>query len=383
MQQFPLMPVQQLEQIIREFDGSSLQADLKQAQKMMKAMNRQKSQEAAGSAQVQMEKLLAQMQQFKTEFNQQAMAEVMGDFRSIIFKTLQLSQHQEKLSEEIRQTPRQSERLMDVAVNQQQLQQSLANLIEDLIALSGKTFGVSPGVGKGLGQASSAMNRAIREMEERNTTTAAQEARQATGAINQTALELINSMNNLQASGSASGFEEYLKQLQQMAGAQQGINDDTQLISLGQGDRQSGIRKLAVRQQQLRQSLEQLRDEIGKGSKQGGDLNGIARDMDEVIKDLQQNRVLRETLERQQRILTRLLDAQKSLRTQDFKKERISKTGEDLVRKSPQQLPGDLGEQRSLLQENLEKALKEGYTLENEELIRQYFELLSKEIERK
>jgi len=383
MQQFPLMPDQQLEQIIQEFDESSLRSDLKQAQKMMNAMNRQKSREAAGSAQAQMEKFLAQMQQFKTEFNQQAMAEVMGDFRSIIYKTLQLSQHQEKMSEEIRQTPRQSERLMDVAVNQQQLQQNLASLIEDLIALSGKTFGLSPRVSKGLGQASSAMNRAIQEMEDRNTTAAAQAARQATGAINQTALELINSMNNLQASGSASGFEEYLKQLQQMAGAQQGINDDTQLISLGQSGEQSGIRKLAVRQQQLRQSLEQLRDEIGKGSKQGGDLDGIAKDMDEVIKDLQQNRILRATLERQQRILTRLLDAQKSLRTQDFKKERISKTGEDLVRESPRQLPDDLGEKRSLLQENLEKALKEGYTLENEELIRQYFELLSKEVERK
>jgi hypothetical protein len=383
MQPFPLMPARQLEQIIREFDESSLRADLKQAQKMMNAMNRQKSQESASSAQAQMEQLLTQMQQLKTEFNQQAMAEVMGDFRGIIYKTLQLSQHQEKLSEEIQQTPRQSERLMDVAVNQQQLQQNLAGLIEDLIALSGKTFGMSPGIGKGLGQASSAMNRAIQEMEERDATTAAQAARQATGAINQTALELINSMNNLQASGSASGFEEYLKQLQQMAGAQQGINDDTQLLSVGQDGTQSGIRKLAVRQQQLRQSLEQLRDEIGNSSKSGGDLNGIAKDMDEVIKDLQQNRVLRETLERQQRILTRLLDAQKSLRTQDFKKERISKTGADANRESPQQLPGDLGEKRSLLQENLEKALKEGYTLENEELIRQYFELLSKEIERK
>lgn len=383
MQQFPLMPAQQLEQIIREFDESSLRSDLKQSQMMMKAMNRQKSRESANSAQAQLDKFLAQMQQFKAEFNQRAMAEVMGDFRGIIYKTLQLSQRQEKMSEEIQQTPRQSERLMDVAVSQQQLQQNLASLIEDLIALSGKTFGLSPGIGKGLGQASSAMNRAIQEMEERNTATAVQSARQATGAINQTALELINSMNHLQASGSASGFEEYLKQLQQMAGAQQGINEDTQLISLGQSGEQPGIRKLAVRQQQLRQSLEQLRDEIGKGSKQGSDLGGIAQDMDEVIKDLQQNRVLRATLERQQQILTRLLDAQKSLRTQDFKKERISKTGEDFVRESPERLPGDLGEKRSLLQENLEKALKEGYTLEYEELIRQYFELLSKEAERK
>jgi hypothetical protein len=164
-----------------------------------------------------------------------------------------------------------------------------------------------------------------------------------------------------------------------MAGQQQGINEETQMLGIGKAGQQAAMQRMAARQQQLRKSLEQLRSEIGEGSQKSGDLGGIAKDMDEVIKDLQQNRILRKTLERQQRILSRLLDAQKSLRTQDFKKERKSKTADDFIRESPGQLPGHLGEKRSLLQENLEKALKEGYTREYEELIRQYFELLSKE----
>jgi hypothetical protein len=382
MSNFPLMPSEQLESLIQEMKKSGLMDELKQAQKSLSKANKQQAQQSTRSAQQRLQDFLNKMMQFQSEFNKRAMDEVMSDFRNVIFKTMQLSQNQEKLSQIIKHTPRQSERLLDVAVNQQQLQRNLIKIIDELIALSNKTFGLSPRVGKGFGQASAAMNNAVRQMEERNPANATKSAQQATAAINQSALELINSMNSLQSSGSASGFENYLQQLQKMAGQQQGINDETQMISLGQAGQQAALRRLAARQQQLRNSLEQLQQEISENTKQSGDLGGIAKDMDDVIKDLQENRVLRKTLERQQRILSRLLDAQKSLRTQDFKKERKSKTGEELVRESPDQLPADLGERRSLLQENLEKALKEGYTREYEEIIRQYFELLSKESDR-
>ena len=317
------------------------------------------------------------MQQFQADFNSEQMQQLMGDFRKVIYKTMQVSQNQEQMSREIKRTPRQSEKLMDVAVRQQQIQQNLATVIADLIALSEKTFGLSPKVGKGLGQAAGAMKDAIRQMEERNTSAAAQSANRATAAINRSALNLMNAMNDLQQSGSASGFEKYMEQLQKMAGQQQGINDETQMLGMGKGGQQQALQRLAARQQQLRKSLEELQKEMEQSSDQTGDLGGIAKDMDEVIKDLQQNRVLRKTLDRQQRILSRLLDAQKSMRTQDYKKERKSVTGEDISRKSPGELPADLGERRTIIRENLEKALKEGYAREVENLIRQYFELIS------
>ncbi|MCK9484963.1 MAG: hypothetical protein M0R34_11440, partial [Candidatus Marinimicrobia bacterium] len=212
-------------------------------------------------------------------------------------------------------------------------------------------------------------------------TMAARSANQATTALNMTALDLMMSMEELQQSGSASGFESYLEQLQKMAGMQQGLNEETQMLGLGSPGDQGTLQQLAARQQRIRQSLEKLREEMQQGSstKQSGDLGGVAKDMEEVIKDLQNNQVLRRTLERQQKILSRLLDAQKSLRTQDFKEERQSKTGEQIVRISPDGLPADLGERHTLLRENLEKALRDGYSKEYESLIRRYFEELSQE----
>jgi hypothetical protein len=225
------------------------------------------------------------------------------------------------------------------------------------------------------------MRESISQMEERNPQKAAQLSSQATVALNITAMELMSAMNEIEQSGSPSAFENYLEQLQNMAGRQQGINDETQMLVLGSNPSQAAaMQRLAARQQQLKKSLEQLQKEIMESTKQSGSsLEGIAKDMEEVIDDLKNNRILRETIERQQKILSRLLDTQKSLRTQGYEEKRKSRTGENIVRESPGSLPKSLGERQNYLQKNLEKALQEGYNKEYENIIRQYFELLSKE----
>ena len=379
MKEFPLMPSEELKSRLEEFENSDLMEQMSQTRKSLKNGDKNQAGSKSKSAQQQMQDFLEKMQQFQKNFNAEQMDQLMGDFRKVIYKTMQVSQSQEQLGQEIKNTPRQSEQLMDVAVKQQQIRQNLSQVIADLIELSNKTFGLSPQAGKGFGQAAAAMSNAVQQMEERNTTAATGSANQATAAINMTALNLINSMNELQQSGSSSGFEKYMEQLQKMAGQQQGINDETQMLGMGQNGQQQAMQRLAARQQQLQKSLEELQNELSGSSNQSGDLGGIAKDMDDVIKDLQQNRVMRKTLERQQRILSRMLDAQKSMRTQDFKKERKSVTGADINRESPGELPTDLGERRTVLRENLEQALKEGYSREYEELIRQYFQLISTE----
>ncbi len=381
MAEFPMMPNKELQQLIDEMQALNLPQEQSQASSAMRKGDKSQAEKSAQNSQQNLQKLLERMEEFRTEFQRRNMADVMTDFRRILNKTMQLSYRQEELTEEIKNTPRQSDQIMDIAVKQSETRQNLSRLISDLIDLSGKTFGVSPRIGKNLGQSANSMNAAIAYMEERDPGLAALSAENATASLNMTALELMAAMQELQKSGSASGFENYLQQLQELAGMQQGLNEETQMLGLGSPGDQGTLQQLAARQQQIRQSLEKLRDEIqGQGStKQSGDLGGIAKDMDEVIKDLENNQVLRRTLERQQRILSLLLDAQKSLRTQDFKEERQSKTGQEIVRESPDGLPSNLGERRTLLQENLEKALRDGYSKEYENLIRRYFEELSKE----
>ncbi|HDQ00604.1 MAG TPA: hypothetical protein ENN22_15675 [bacterium] len=101
--------------------------------------------------------------------------------------------------------------------------------------------------------------------------------------------------------------------------------------------------------------------------------------MEDVVKDLQQQNISRRTINRQQQILQRLLDAQKSARKQDYSRKRKGETGKYYPAINPGALPDDLGEKNSQIQRDLLRALKEGYTKDYQDLIKKYFDALIKE----
>ncbi|MBW6458661.1 MAG: hypothetical protein K0B52_05815, partial [FCB group bacterium] len=151
------------------------------------------------------------------------------------------------------------------------------------------------------------------------------------------------------------GMEFYLEQLQQMAGQQQALNESMPMPGPGGAPGESMMQQLAemaARQQALRRALK----EIEKGIQQGdggrrllGDLDRIAKDMEEVINQMRQNQVDRRTIMRQEQIVQRLLDASRSATSRDFKEERESRTAEQIRRPGPFGLPEDLGERESLI----------------------------------
>jgi len=92
---------------------------------------------------------------------------------------------------------------------------------------------------------------------------------------------------------------------------------------------------------------------------------------------LQQNRVSRRTVQRQQQILTRLLEASKSMEQRGKDNKREGRSAEEILRESPAALP--LPEQMERLRRDLIRALESGYSSDYEALIRRYFELLQTE----
>ena len=118
---------------------------------------------------------------------------------------------------------------------------------------------------------------------------------------------------------------------------------------------------------------------MGNRSEIPGRLDQIAQDMEEVAKDLQSYSTDRRTVDRQRRILSRLLDAQRSVRQRDYSRQRQAESGGNILGEDPGYLPLDFGERRNRLQEDLLRAKKEGYTQDYLELIKQYFDALARE----
>jgi hypothetical protein len=142
---------------------------------------------------------------------------------------------------------------------------------------------------------------------------------------------------------------------------------------------QQMLQQMLNEQKGIRKSLEQLMKEMQQsGQNSMGDLSGIGNEMDEVIKDLQKKKYDRKTQERQQRILSRMLDSQTSMTQRGKKEERKSTSAmEDLVFQGPGGLPMDLGQREDLAIQALNQAMKAGYSRDNQIMIKRYFNSMS------
>jgi len=76
--------------------------------------------------------------------------------------------------------------------------------------------------------------------------------------------------------------------------------------------------------------------------------------------------------------IERLLDAQRSLRTRDYSRKRESEEGKSYQARRGMDLAPDMNEENRKRQEDLLKALKEGYSRDYRELIKRYFEAISR-----
>jgi chromosome segregation ATPase len=179
-------------------------------------------------------------------------------------------------------------------------------------------------------------------------------------------------------------MQQAMQQLQNASGQQQKLNQQIQqFLNKTQGQRlspnmQSRRKQLAKQQRKIKKQLEQMNMEDEAQQKLLGDLQKIAKQMEESANDLQSGRHSRDLIDRQQQILTRLLNAQQSLRTQGKKQQRRGRQAdEDYEQDRPGDRP-DPGE-ADALRRDLIRALEMGYNSDYEALIKKYFELLEQD----
>jgi hypothetical protein len=175
------------------------------------------------------------------------------------------------------------------------------------------------------------------------------------------------------------GMAGFLQRLRQLSGMQQGINEATRSMQGMTQEQAAAMARLAGEQGMVRKSLEELAREasrVGELSKLLGDLNRIAQEMREVQTDLAEQDVSDRTLQAQDRILSRLLDSQRSMRERDFERRRRAETGRPVAGTPPLPIDPSSLEGRTRLRQDLLRALEQGYARDYEELIRKYFEAL-------
>jgi len=218
---------------------------------------------------------------------------------------------------------------------------------QEISAAAGRHALVSPQLEAALGYAQNQMKQAREQLEQGdpNPATAAPFAEQALDALNATAHALVRTAERVAGAQSGSGFQEAVEQLARMAQQQQGMNGDAQgmlpMMGLGGDAVMQRLRDLANRQRQLAEQLERL-----QAGGDAGAAGALAQEARELARQLEAGRLDRRTVERQERLYRKLLDAGRSLSGDepDEQKERTSRSASgDSVHIPATLLPGATG----------------------------------------
>ena len=323
--------------------------------------------------------MLEAIKKIKDSFKNESIQKMSQEFYAAINNILRLSNNQENLLQNFTNIRSSSPQVKMLTSSQFEINKQFANFIGQLFELSTKTFHITPNINQKIGFCKKSIDNSIINLEQRKVKTSINEQKNIIGSMNEIALMLINSMNNMQNTGSAAGLESYLEQLEKIGQGQSEINMGTmQLGQMGMMSQQEMMKRLQSKQEALKEQLEQLIEDMPGNQGQGG-LSKALEEMDEVIRNFQQDRIDSKTKDKQQKILSRLLDSQKSIKEREYSDKRKGAIADDIEYNGPSDLPTDLGEKNSIFINAMEKALEQNYSKEYEEIIKVYFKELQEQ----
>jgi len=380
------MPLGEMNRASQDLADRNVPEQMRNSASKMQSGEMKRASESQEKSSKDLSEFSQQMQAVQNALREKQMKQIVNEMRRQIQNLLELSKSQESIKDETAAMDPNSQRFRDAARKQQETLEDLGSVANAMTELSKKTFAIGPELGREMGNAMQRMGEAMEEMERRNPGGSSRQQREAMGSMNRAAMSMQGSLKGMMEGEGEMGMAGLMGRLGQMAGQQQGINQGTQQAQ-GQSGEEGGMTaaqmaaygRLAGQQGSLSKSLQELAQEAknsGDFSKILGDLDKIAKEMTEVQTSLSQGEVNPGTTSKQERILSRLLESQKSLRERDYEKRRTAQSGTNVVREGPSAINFGSQEGRNRLREELFQVREGKYARDYEELIRKYFEQL-------
>lgn len=376
-------PDNRLAELTESFEKASIPDRSDQTRRDMRAGRKDRSQTGASDLADDLDKMAGALEDIQDAYRQQQKDELLAQLSGLFRDALDLSRSQERTAERASETDRPADP-EQLARKQTRDLNAAARLEQRMTDASRKSFLVPPQAGNGLRNAMEQMQKSMGQLQRGQQNQAGKNAREAMAGLNGAAMAMRDAMAAIRAAGSATGLDEMLQQLAAASDRQGDLNQQTEGM-MGQPQPSGrpgsqpggGLPQLSAEQEAIRQMLNDIREKFGaqEGSALG-DLGQVSQDMEEVARRLGRNQLDAPTVERQRRILSRMLDAQRSIRQRGYSNDREARTGADVAYRGPGTLPSDLGESGNPLRALLRDALRQNYPDEYQTLIRRYFDRL-------
>lgn len=315
-----------------------------------------KSQKQAAEKMKQMAEKMKSMQQ---QEQQQQQSEDINSLRQILENLISLSVEQEQLMDDFKQISRFDPSFTQLSKKQAELKEG-AKIIEDsLLALSKRQISLESIINKEILDINFNMEKSINYLSDRNQSQAQVNQQLIMTSANNLALILDESLQQMQnqmmsmqpGSGSCSkpgGSQP--KDMQSLKKMQQALNKQLQEMKkeMEEGNQKGkkgkkgnkgmakGLAQMAAEQSAIKEQLRKINENQKKQGKGGlGELESLQEEMDKTERDILNKNITKETLERQQQIMSKLLEAENALREREFEEKRESKSGKNNFKRNP------------------------------------------------
>jgi len=323
-------------------------------------------------------------------YNKKFMIEILNMYTRIIKNLIDMSYEQELINIESKPIKYKTDKnVRAITTKENVMLYQYKNLFIQVSELSSKSFHIKPEVSKTFGKIFNNIINAIHNFEQGKISTAKDHQKLILEYINKSIVLLLAAMDQMQSSNLPSGYSEYMETLEQLMQGQQAMNQGMQSllpIPLGNQPNQNGLmQNLMQQQQQLMQELQELLEKNGSsGSAQdGGELGRALEQMEEIIKDFQNNTINEETFNKGEKVYNKLLNHQKATKEKGMDELwKSKKFNEDELIKNNQNI--NLNNKQNLeiqeLYETLNKLNKnKNIKKENKNIIEEYIKILINE----
>ncbi|RNC86037.1 MAG: hypothetical protein ED557_04505 [Balneola sp.] len=365
--------MEDLEKALEEGITDSNRQSIEQQRQQIQEMFSQMAQETRNT--------INQIQQEQQQLN-------IAGLNYILYGLLNLSIEQEDLVSYASTTENRSQAFVEHARNQKNVEDIFISLSDSLFELSKEVPQISNTILQKKEETELRLSGSLEQMAERSQNRASVASRQALGGINDLAFLIANILeqeSNSQGGGSGSGqpsMPQMIEQMQQMGQDQQQLNQQLQeMINDMQGERltqdqMDRLNQISRQQNEIRKQLQQLQrsGQLEGGDKLGSEIERMIEEMEDTINDLRGGAVDPTLIERQQNILSRMLEAENALQERDEEEKREGNAAENLAPTTPPELT--LEELEKQIRNRLNDPNFTKYSPDYQRLIEKYFELL-------
>lgn len=379
----------EMQKMLEEIMKKMLEQKMQNSKQNLEQGNKEQSQKQQEDISKDLNDLNQQMQEMLQSMMDKESSKMMEKMQEFLDRLKEMSKKQKELMDESENFDKNTDPkdFQDNKMKQDKLQNELSNLTEEMMSMA-QQMGMSPMMSKNLGDAFNEMQKASDQLSKKD----GKNANKSQGNAKESLDKAAEKMAQMCQSGKPGngkkpgmGLQQLLEQLQQMIAKQQQLNNQMQGMnpSGNQGkltqEQMAQMQKLAMEQQQIKNGVNQLNEEFKKqqeseGKKLLGNLDQVQKDMQEIIKDLQENNVTPETKKRQEKILSRMLDFQLSTREKDFEQKRESRPGKNFDRSSPPEIVISKPNIINGVNQDALELQQENYTEDYEALIQRYLE---------